>query len=618
VSRRAMLPAVRPVAAVLALVVCAGAVLAFYRWTAHSTGIPVRFSDPVSEDRYNQQVDSFKDGRLDLELPVPPGLNGLRDPYDPKANAPFRAAGYQDLVFHGGKLYIYWGPTPALTLFWPSRALGIGRFPQVYAVALFAALAFLCAAGLLLVLARRLVPGTPLWMQAVGILVLGMGSVWPWLIRRPDVYEVSIAAGCAFMFAGFLLLALGGLGARARPVLLGLGALCIGLAAGSRASFGAAAIAPLALLLWRRRRDAYRRWIRLVAWTAVPLIACGVALMVYNQRRFGSPLDFGHEYLLVSPDDAVKGPSLANVPTGLWFYLFGELHLFPAFPFFHIEPPASAPFHIPATWAVRDRSAGLVTLQPFLLALGGLGWLWSRLRPAAVVAVVLAGLGALLLVFDAYYINGITQRYEADFAPLMLCAALLCWYGLRAALPAGLVRMTATWVGAALALFGAAAGLLLSMSGPDATLPLGWEHLAPHLMFLAPVARSFGFIAALHEARLLLAVIVCLAAVTVAVGWAARRFGLVSSPRAAWAARFTAAAGAALALLAILLARDNAAEEAFGTGRSVALGAGLVLAAIGGTLAALATPAARGPGRAPARPAPAATTESPAPRPPSG
>src|SRR4051812_26763862 len=70
-----------------------GGILAFYRWTAHSTGIPVRFHTPVSEDRYNQLTDSFDAGRLDLALPVPAGLGTLRDPYDPAQNAPYRATG---------------------------------------------------------------------------------------------------------------------------------------------------------------------------------------------------------------------------------------------------------------------------------------------------------------------------------------------------------------------------------------------------------------------------------------------------------------------------------------------------------------------------------------------
>src|SRR3954447_26571825 len=135
-----MLPAVKGLAGVLAFVVCVGGILAFYRWTAHSTGIPVHLHSAVSEDRYNQLTDAFDDGRLDLGLPVPPGLAALRRPYDPAANAPYRAAGYQDLAFRNGKLYSYWGPAPALTLFWPSRALGIGRFPQLWSVAVFAAL----------------------------------------------------------------------------------------------------------------------------------------------------------------------------------------------------------------------------------------------------------------------------------------------------------------------------------------------------------------------------------------------------------------------------------------------------------------------------------------------
>ena len=49
-----------------------------------------------------------------------PGSLQLPDPYDPVAYAPYPV---NDLSYYKGKLYLYFGITPALVLFWPYVAL---------------------------------------------------------------------------------------------------------------------------------------------------------------------------------------------------------------------------------------------------------------------------------------------------------------------------------------------------------------------------------------------------------------------------------------------------------------------------------------------------------------
>lgn len=578
------------IAGTLGLAVALIGTLAFYRWTAQTTRQPTSFSAPVSTDRYNQLVDAFEAGRLDLLLPVPPGLGALRDPTDPVANAPYRASGFQDLSVHEGRLYLYWGPVPALTLFWPSRALGIGRFPQVYAVALFAALAFLCASGLLLSLTRRLAPATPRWMRAVGVVALGGTSVWPWLIRRPEVYEVAIAAAGAFLFAGLWLFATGIVGRLARPVPIALGSLCLGLAAGSRASFAAAGLLPLAWVIWRARLTSSMRLRILDAlWALGPLAACGAALLAYNAARFGSPLDFGVSRLLLSPDNAGLGSRPANVGPGVWFYLFAPLHFVGQFPYMVVDRPLSAPFDLSATWLVRERTGGLLAVAPVaLLALGALTL--RRLRATGALAAVIVSvvaLGLLLMVFDSFYVNGVIQRYEADFAGLLVLAGLLGWFGLWSA-AGGLVRLYTGVAGAVLALFGAVAGALLSLSGPDATLPYGWESLAPRLDFLAPLGASFGWTTLGRQLWLGTALLAGAAGVVAGAGALIRRLALHQLPAALRLGRAGAAAGALVALAAVLADHGAQAAAGLGAARALLLFAGIAVALAGAALATLA------------------------------
>ena len=79
---------------------------------------------------YNQLVDGFRSGQLSLKHDAPAGLAALADPYDPAANGDFRGTVYtdtnrvHDLTYYQGKLYLYFGVTPALLLFWPAAMTG--------------------------------------------------------------------------------------------------------------------------------------------------------------------------------------------------------------------------------------------------------------------------------------------------------------------------------------------------------------------------------------------------------------------------------------------------------------------------------------------------------------
>ncbi len=103
--------------------VCA-VVIGVYAGTAHS-GFWESLSLNPAESYYNLLVQGFRAGQLSLNKDAPPGLTQLADPYDPVANARYRGAFYQlhDLSYYRGKLYVYFGVTPALLLFWPYVAL---------------------------------------------------------------------------------------------------------------------------------------------------------------------------------------------------------------------------------------------------------------------------------------------------------------------------------------------------------------------------------------------------------------------------------------------------------------------------------------------------------------
>jgi len=64
------------------------AVIAFYAWDV-SPGRPLFGTFDGDGTYYNRLVKGFRSGHLSLQAEVPAGLMALKDPYDPKQNAPF-------------------------------------------------------------------------------------------------------------------------------------------------------------------------------------------------------------------------------------------------------------------------------------------------------------------------------------------------------------------------------------------------------------------------------------------------------------------------------------------------------------------------------------------------
>ncbi len=138
---------------------------------------------------YNLLVRGFRAGQLDLKTEVPAGLAHLADPYDPIANADYlQVDGHPlwDLSYYHGKLYLYYGVTPALVLFWPYAALTGHYLGHKDAVVVFCAMGFLASVGLLCLVWRRYFPEIGLAVVAAGTLALGLAGFTPIILPRAE------------------------------------------------------------------------------------------------------------------------------------------------------------------------------------------------------------------------------------------------------------------------------------------------------------------------------------------------------------------------------------------------------------------------------------------------
>ncbi|HUI08406.1 MAG TPA: tetratricopeptide repeat protein [Verrucomicrobiae bacterium] len=405
--------------------VCA-LVIGTYAGTARS-GLLELLSLNAADTYYNSLVQGFRAGQLSLRKEVPPGFTQLTDPYDPDANAPYRAPPYRmlDMSYYKGRLYLYFGVTPALLLFWPFAALTGHYLFHRQAVVIFCAIGFLASVGLVQALWRRYFAEVSVRVVAAGVLALGLATGVPVMLQRSDVYEVPIS--CGYMLT---MLALGAIWCslckpERRGRWLAAASVAYGLAVGARPSLlvGAAILLVPVAQAWRKRQ----RIGALLLAAVGPITLIGLGLMLYNYLRFDNPFEFGWRYELAG--DHGQGIMRHFSLRYLWFN-FRVYFLEPApwsshFPFVReiTAPPSPAgqgwfeiPFgvltNIPVVWLAlampmgrRDRSMEERSI----------------LRGIVTAVALFFGICAFMacLFFSACI------RYEVEFlAPLVLLAVV--------------------------------------------------------------------------------------------------------------------------------------------------------------------------------------------------
>ncbi len=387
-------------------------------------GTAVFGNDDPAEAAYNRMIDGFLDGHVYLRRDVPAAFARLADPYDPAQNAPFREPPYYlcDLSYFQGRIYAYFGPASAVLLFLPYHLLTGSYLSYKGAATLLAGAAFLVLGWLAGDARRRYAPAMPDWLLATALLALGVASALPSLLARVDVWEVPVAAVCAFTALTLACLWRAWHASLARGRWLAAASQARGLAVATRPT--ALALLPLlGLFLLEEKLAPGGRWsVRSLAAAALPLAACLAALAAFNYGRFGSWLDSGHNYQLPSGqyESRIRLFSPGYVWDNLCLYYLHPAPWLGRFPFVGDSGAlALSPGH-----SQGERTFGLLLNLPLAwCALGALpaarrrGGLGFLARAALLVAAAEAGL--FLLFFEA------NVRYEIEFlVPFIFLAVL--------------------------------------------------------------------------------------------------------------------------------------------------------------------------------------------------
>ena len=252
----------------------------------------------ASTQYYTQLANAFGKGQLHVDVEPGQALLNVPDPYDPDTQRPFNDDVW-DLSLYKGKLYLYWGPVPALLLT-PLQLIASTKIIDMYLVYFFLCGLLVFNSLILLKLRQLFFPNIPMRNVVISTFLIGLILPILWSLNVPDVYEAAIGAGQFFLIGGiyFAILAFAGNIRKRYLFLTGLFWAC---SVGSRAInvFPILFLTTLtAFWIWKNRSKPVNRntLIRLVASLLTPLALGAILIGWYNWARFDSPLEFGLRY----------------------------------------------------------------------------------------------------------------------------------------------------------------------------------------------------------------------------------------------------------------------------------------------------------------------------------
>lgn len=245
---------------------------------------------------YSLLATAFGNGNLYVDVAPGAELLAAEDPYNSEGRPPFEDDVW-DLSLYKEKLYLYWGPVPAL-LMMPIQLALKTTLSDMYPVFFFLCGVLIFNSLILLKVWQLFFAEIPIRYITASIFVVGLILPIPWSLSLPDVYEAAIGAGQFFLMGGiyFIILAFENNIQKRHLFLAGFFWAC---SVGSRAINVLPIlflVAVTSLWLWkystRPRRELISRLIALLA----PLALGATLIGWYNWARFDSPLEFGLRY----------------------------------------------------------------------------------------------------------------------------------------------------------------------------------------------------------------------------------------------------------------------------------------------------------------------------------
>ena len=299
---------------------------------------------PEDAKYYDQLATAFTNGHLFLNIKPDPELLKLPDPYQ---NSILRKkiAFPWDTSLYKSKIYLYWGPVPALLL----AFIKLIYNSQVSD----SSLTFFFACGQLIssflvfkVVRKKIFKTLPIWTLALAIFLVGLVYPIPSMLHGPGAYEAAIMSGQFFLVLGIYWAYKAIAADSISKWKLTIAGLSWALAVGCRATL----VVPIAFLVClttleiiqrhKKKTDVSRIWLTIFAF-GLPLALGAILYGWYNYSRFGSPLETGLRYQLTVENLHEYYNllfSMSYIHSNLHNYLINPFKVIPAFPFISMQP----------------------------------------------------------------------------------------------------------------------------------------------------------------------------------------------------------------------------------------------------------------------------------------
>lgn len=424
-------------------IVCALAVGFFAAYA--NPGSPIETHSRAQGSYYNLLVQGFRAGQLNVKKEIPPELSKVANPYDPHnpTDSSQFARDVTDLSYYQGKLYLYYGVTPAVVLLWPYASLTGHYVSDNCAVLVFFSLGLWIAATLFRNIRQRYFPEACVGLVMAAIFGSGLAIA---LTFWCNTNEVALTCGFAFTMLALTAIWQAMHEPKRQTWWLLLASLAYGLAVGARPSllFGVIVLLIPVVRAWYQApgSGSCRLAGSLFLAAVIPAMLIGAGLMLYNDLRFNNPFEFGWHYQL---NELYRPLTAKQFSLHYFWFNFRDYFWEPVlwnthFPFLQTVPlPPVPPGYNPQ---IQTALGAVPCTYPlvFLVLAVPLAWkkqsrataLVLHLFTAALFFLFIISLSMMCLFFSA------AARYELDFLPALLLLACLGILGLERAL-AGLI-----------------------------------------------------------------------------------------------------------------------------------------------------------------------------------
>lgn len=411
-------------------------------------------------------VEAFKKGHVYLDRETEDFLYEIENPYDDTQRNEAGGQGYAwDHVFYKNHYYSYYGIAPVLLLFLPYNLITGYYCSNEFAILVFGFTAICGITLMYLSFIRKWFSGISSGIVIACLFIIQLSSgIW-YSLGRTDFYEISLAAGLAFMsWAVFFFIESGVPEGKISLLKTALSSLFFSLAVLSRPTLAVYCICAALFLMSAARRVSEphradklhgylsRESVKYLLCAMGPMVILGLMQMIYNYLRFESPFDFGIQYSLTINDFTNSEFHIKFCAVALYNYLFNP-------PVFQMEYPFvrtdfqymhSSGYFYADTFNTLNTS-GLFTLVP-------LTWFYLASRRAmrqfgtrkqkikTLLKIAVPCLAAPLIIIMSVWESGYAVRYTGDFSVEIILGAFVMMFLILKSTSNGTIKKLITYM----------------------------------------------------------------------------------------------------------------------------------------------------------------------------